>query len=123
GRRELAHEIDDHVATRAERAGHADLGLIEQVAVRGIEHREADTADAVPFRVATDPGRREAVGEDVAAGVEEGRGKDGLAHVGAPAVVTLEAGRGLVGGLGARRYRPTPQRGTPGEVALGPGQG
>ena len=65
GRRELPDEVHDHVAAGAERARHADLGLVEQVAVRRVEHREVH---AVAGGVVPDRGRREAVGEHVATG-------------------------------------------------------
>ena len=118
-RRELAHEIDDHVAAGPERARHADLGLVEHVAVCRVEHRGVDAAAR---RFVAHGRRREAVGEHVATRVEERGRQHHFAHVVTPAVVALEPRRILVGGFGSLGHGSTHQFADPVEMGLGPRQ-
>ena len=119
GRRELVGQSDDHVATGAERAHHADLGLVEQVGPGRPHRRRVDPG--LPCLVAERRGR-EVVLDQVTPRCLERRRHHHRADVPAPTVVLLQPGRMAVGLLGAGGDRATHQGAERLEVGSRPGQ-
>src|SRR5690606_36970465 len=111
-------ERDDHLAAGAERAAHADVGLVEQVGPGGGERVRVG---AVRAGLLGEGGRGEVVGQDrLAGGVERGR-HDDLADVAPPLVIFLQPWRVAVGLLRVGGDRAAHERAEPVEVRLGPG--
>ena len=104
---ELVGEPHDHVATRAERAHHADLRLVEQVHPRRRQRRRLHTG--LP-RLVAERRRGEVVLDQVAARRLERRRHHDLADVAPPPVVLLQPRRMAVGLLGPLGDRPAHQR-------------
>ncbi len=113
GRRVRGDQRLHHAAAGAQRASHADVGLVEQVV--GREHRQRRVHPGAPGPVA----QRLLRVQDRSPRLGERRRHDDPADVVAPPVVAFEARRVAVGLLGPPRHRAAHQLADARQVRLG----